>query len=49
MAIRAFFPVWVWLYVMQFVLWPLLAWDTWYVKLRLWRFAYAFVDECGAV
>lgn len=26
-AIRAFFPVWVWLYVMQFVLWPLVARD----------------------
>jgi len=26
-AIRAFFPVWVLLYVMQFVLWPLIARD----------------------
>ncbi|CAF9929067.1 MAG: hypothetical protein ALECFALPRED_004240 [Alectoria fallacina] len=28
-AIRAFFPVWVWLYVMQFILWPLIARDNW--------------------
>ncbi|KAM0805235.1 UNC-50 [Usnea florida] len=26
-AIRAFFPVWVWLYVLQFLLWPLIARD----------------------
>lgn len=28
-AIRAFFPVWVLLYVMQFILWPLIARDNW--------------------
>ena len=28
-AIRAFFPVWVWLYVLQFILWPLVARDNW--------------------
>ncbi|CAD6577195.1 MAG: hypothetical protein ASARMPREDX12_008257 [Alectoria sarmentosa] len=28
-AIRAFFPVWVCLYVMQFILWPLIARDNW--------------------
>ena len=31
-AIRAFFPVWVWLYVMQFLLWPLIARDNWYAS-----------------
>jgi UNC-50 family len=28
-AIRAFFPVWVWLYVVQFLLMPLIARDNW--------------------
>ena len=28
-AIRAFFPAWVMLYVIQFVLWPLIARDNW--------------------
>ena len=31
-AIRAFFPVWVWLYVLQFLLWPLIARDNWYAS-----------------
>ncbi len=28
-AIRAFFPVWVLLYVIQFILWPLISRDYW--------------------
>ena len=29
-AIRAFFPVWVMLYVAQFILWPLISRDYWF-------------------
>lgn len=31
-AIRAFFPVWVMLYVVQFILWPLIARDNWFAS-----------------